>query len=475
MINQKSVKALLVVVLACLGLVINGVAKLAVERYSLKVDLTDSKLYQLSAATHQAVGKLVNPVSIAVFSEEQDYPVMLREMLTGYSGLSPLVSVTYKDPFSNPRLVDSYLQRGTRILQRDLVLESGGVFKRLSIEDMYIFNDAKTAATGIRAEQQLTSTILQLQDSRVPVVRFTDGHNETPSEAFFNLISQNNYRIERITLSISALDDDTDLLIIASPTRDFSVQETIALEAYLNQGGSLMVFLGPSMNPLPNLTAFMERWGIVFEDAIVFEPRAHVSDNRLNLVPMYAQHEMNVYFGDKRFFLLMPATRNLRPAANPSYDLDVMTALLSTPEAYARAGGSSGPQDRSEGDASGPFSLAMTVTRNVQNLSSPPAGEKAASRHGTVQARLFAAGSASIYADDILAMPTFANGDFLVQAINWLNPGYTAVNIPPKTLTSPPLSILQSEAVILGIVLAAVIPALVLAAGLIVAIRRRQS
>lgn len=457
MMNLKTTKILLVTVLVALGMVVNGVAKLTVDRFSLKMDLTDTKLYQLSSTTNKAIAKLSRPVRITVFSNEQDYPVMLREIIARYDNLSPLVAVSYEDPFSNPRLVDSFLQQGTRILQRDLVVESQGAFKRFSIEDMYVFNEAKTAATGVRAEQQLTSAILQLQDSRVPVVRFTDGHNETPSESLFGLFSQNNYQTERITLSISSLPSDTDMLVIASPTRDFSTQEIAVMEAFLNQGGSLMVFRGPSENPLPILSAFLERWGIVFENEVVYEPRAHISDNLLNLVPMYAQHEMNLYFGDKRYFMLMPSTRTLRPADNTSYDLDVMTALLSTPEAYSKSRSDSGSQEKEPGDATGPFNLAMTVSRS------------------TSQARLFASGSASIYADDILGMSSFANGDFLVQAINWLNPDHTAVHIPAKTIAPPPLSILPGEAAIAGFVLAGLIPGLILAAGLIVGIKRRRS
>jgi len=475
MTNQRTIKVLLVLVLAALAIVINSLAKMTVDRYSLKIDLTDSKLYQLSATTYQAIGQLTSPVRITVFGNEQEYPIMLREMIAGYERLSQHISISYQDPFSNPRLVDSFLQRGTRIIQNDLVIESDGSFKRFSIEDMYIFNEAKTAATGVRAEQQLTSALLQLQDIRIPVVRFTDGHNETPSEALFGLFSQNNYQTERIALSISTLDHATDLLVIASPTRDFSIHETVAMDAYLSQGGSLMVFLGPSENPLPNLAAFTERWGIVFENAIVFEPRAHISDNRMNIVPMYAQHEMNVYFSDKRYFMLMPSARTLRPADNPSYDLDVMTVLLSTPESYSKTGNVSGSQDKEAGDATGPFSLAMTAARDIKGFLAAATAIQASGRKETVQARLFATGSASIYADDILGMSTFANGDFLVQAINWLNPERTAVNIPAKTIAPPPLGILPSEAAAASFILAGLIPLVILATGLIVTIKRRRA
>ncbi|MDX9959614.1 MAG: Gldg family protein, partial [Spirochaetia bacterium] len=125
MSHLKTVKVLLVFVLIALGMAINGVAKLTVDRYSLKLDLTDNKLYQLSSTTRQAVAKLASPVRITVFGDEQEYPVMLKEMIAGYAELSGHITVSYQDPFSNPKLVDSFLQRGTRIIQNDLAIESG--------------------------------------------------------------------------------------------------------------------------------------------------------------------------------------------------------------------------------------------------------------------------------------------------------------------------------------------------------------
>ena len=476
--NEKTILNLLILVVIALAVVVNAIAMLTVGRFSLKLDLTDSKLYQLSQASYRMAAELAAPVQITVFSAQQDFPAMLREILAGYEKLDEYISVSYADPFGNPKLVDSFLQRGTRILQNDIVVERGDKFKRFTIEDLYLFDDAKTKVTGVRAEQQLTGAIIQLGSSRKPAVRFTDGHNENPSKALIELFSKNNYQTDRIALSISPLEAGTDLVVIAAPTRDFAVKETNALEVYLNQGGSLMAFLAPSDTPLPKLEAFLERWGITYGSGVVLEPQAHISDNLVNIVPRYGQHEINVYFGDKRYFLLMPSARVMAPAEKPSFDLDVMTVLLSTPDAYAKAESTLGSPEKRAADPQGPFSLALTASKPVSGKTTPETvnpTEGGPAGGAEKKARLFAAGSVLFYADDILEMSTFANADFLTQTISWLNPQQNLLNIPAKTIAPAPLTILPGEAAAAGIILIGIIPIFILATGIFVAIRRRRA
>lgn len=49
----------------------------------------------------------------------------------------------------------------------------------------------------------------------------------------------------------------TDLLVIASPTSDFSEKEIAALDTYMSDGGRLLAFMGPSSGDMPNLESFL--------------------------------------------------------------------------------------------------------------------------------------------------------------------------------------------------------------------------
>ncbi len=459
-----TIKIALVLVVLALAAVLNVLAQTAVERFSLKLDLTDSGLYELSELSLRTGELLDSPVSITVFNRRQDYPVMLSEIMARYDKLSNNITVSYRDPFENPLLVDRYAQQGVRIELNDLLIETGERYKHLTIDNLYTFNSSRTAVTSVRAEQQITAAIIQLFDDRIRTVRFTDGHNEQPSESLIELFGQNSYETGKINLSVTGIEADTDLIVIAAPERDFSSRETGMLDSYLNGGGDLMVFIPPSGADLKNLSAFLEKWGIVYGDAVVFEPRAHISDNPINIVPMYAQHEINTFFGDNRYFLMMPSSRIMRPAENSSFDLTVMTVLVSSQDSYARDGISFGDVQRSADDRRGPFHLALSSAR--------PAGQNAESEEST---RILALGSESIYADDILAMGSFANADFIIQAVNWLNPEQNSIYIPAKGIAPDPLTILPAEARAAGIVLGGVLPFLIISAGIAVVLRRRRS
>jgi len=460
--SAKRMKILLVVVMVLLLIMINMVGISVVEKFSVKLDLTDNKLYDLSEATAQVAASLTEPVTITVFSRRDDFVIMLRELLDRYDALSGQISVIYKDPYENPVLIDSYKQKGITIKQDDIVVEGEYRLKQYAIQDMYNMNAAQTAVTGMKAEQQITGSLLYVNDTSVPVVRFTDGHNERPTTALMSLFEQNNFDVGRTTLSVMGIGDNTDVLVIASPTRDFEPKEIDSLDTFMNRGGSLMVFIEPSVNEYTNLEAFINGWGIGLGDKVVFEKEAYVSGNPINIVPMYVQHEINQYFGDNRYFLTMPSTRNLFFVENSSYDLDVKALLVSSGESYAKSGVDFETAQKRNSDETGPFYLAMTSSRQVL-------------RDGKEdEAKLFVAGSRNMFGDDILGTSTYANADFLTQSINWLNEMQSSINIPAKNIEADPISVLPNEAKNIGIVLIGVLPAMVLVAGFVIYFRRKN-
>lgn len=461
-IPPVSVNAAMVMVMTAILIVVNMIGVVAVDKFSLKLDMTDNKLYEFSDTTYQVVESLKEPVNITVFNSESDFVIMLREVLKRYDSLSNKITVSYKDPYENPVLVDSFKQRGIDIKQNDIVIEGKNRVKKYEIDDMYIFNSAKTSVTGMKAEQQITSSLIYVNDTRVPVAKFTDGHNERPTTALMKLFEQNNFKVDRVTINIMGISEDTDMLVIASPTRDFEQNEINKLNEYMNRGGRLMVFVEPSASEFANLKGFLSKWGIGLGREVVFEKKAYVSNNPINIVPMYAQHEINMYFGGNRYFLVMPSSRSLHKVDNASHDLDVMIALVSSPESYGKSGVDFKTTGQEKNDAKGPFYLAMTSSRQVS------------AKGRQDDARMFVAGSRSMFGDDILGVSSYANGDFLIQTMNWLNKNQKSINIPAKNISPDPINVLPGEAVIIGIILIGLIPLGIFIFGIIVYFRRKN-
>jgi len=470
--QPRTLRWLLAVSLLVLVGLLNAVATLTVDRFSLKLDLTEAKVYALSSQSESTLAGLDGPIGITVFSREQDYPAMLREILARYRAASPQVSISYRDPISHPVLVDSYMQRGTRVENQDLIVTSGEHFRRYGIKDLVTLDSAGTRLLSVRAEQQITGAIAQMHSRDTPMVRFSDGHDERPSHALMALFGSNNYQVARLTLAVQRIADDVDMFVVASARRDFTTPEIAEIERFLVRGGSLMVFLAPSVQPLPQFEALLARWGITAGTGLVFEPRAHVSDNPINIIPMYAQHPINRLFSDKRAYLLMPSARTLAASDKPSFDLDVMSVLSSTPDAYAKTGMDFASSAHAPGDRQGPFTLALTATRKPAPPSTGNSVQPdAASRGG----RIFVAGSDAVYADDVMGMSNFANAAFLAQVVQWLRPDQLMLQIAAKRVAPDALAMPSGDALALGAVLTVAVPLLVLLTGGFIMVRRRRA
>ena len=126
-----------------------------------------------------------------------------------------------------------------------------------------------------------------------------------------NMFLQNNYETDNISLSMESVEEETDLLVIASPTADFAKEEIASLDEYMADGGRLLVFLGPASEAMPNLEEFFNEWGVGTTDIVVAEALQYTDSNPLSVVPVYSAHSINQYFSGNQVYLVTPSTRAL--------------------------------------------------------------------------------------------------------------------------------------------------------------------
>ncbi len=459
--ESKITKYLIFLFIICNLILVNIVTVSLVERFSLKLDMTDNKLYELSETSHELAKSIEEPVKITIFNKESDFIIMLKEIINKYASLSEKITISYIDPYENPIIIDSYKQKGLNIEENDILVEGKNRSKKYNIQDLYVFDENKTKVKSVKVEQQISSAILYVNNTTIPVVKFTDGHNERPTNSLMDIFDENNYDVSRVTLGAQNLDDNIDILLIASPTRDFDSKEIESIENYLKNGGNLMVFIEPGVVELSNLEGLLNKWGIGLGKELIFEKEAFVSNNPINIVPMYAPHLINKYFSENRYFLVSPSTRNIYKLNNVAAELDVSTVLMSSPNSYGKAISNYINSDKAPEDLDGPFSLAMTSV-------------KRGASQDQIQGRLFVVGSRNIYSDDLLNASNFANREFLIQAMNWMSENQVNMNIPAKNIEPSPINIITKDAFIIGIVLIIILPLMVFILGLIIYLRRRR-
>ncbi len=436
---------------AVLLVCVNICASRLTSLLGLRLDMTGNRLYDLSAESVQILEELASPVEIRVFSTQEDFLPLVAEVLKRYERAGQgRVALQYVDPYANPTLVDTYLQRGFQVQLNSIVVEGAHYARALQLEEMFELDQSGNAVEQLNCEQKLTSAILYAAGTESPSVQFTAGHNEHVSDSLMRLFEQSNYQTGRVTLSLSALPDGTDLVVIASPTSDFSREEIASLDRFMAQGGRMAVFVEPSSAALPNLQEFLREWGIGLTDAVVAEPLQYTDANPLSIVPLYSAHPINQYFSGNQLYLVMPSTRALEQLFVSQAGIRTQKLLYSTDRAY---------DFTDVNGEKGLFTLAMTAEK--------------VSDAGT--ARLVAIGSRGLYSDQLLQSETCGNAKFLTQVMNWCTETDSAVSIPPKNLSGTPLPVTVGQVLCLAAVLVVLLPLGVLIVGLRVYRRRRHS
>lgn len=442
--SHKGLTLLILALVLCAFALASACNALIGERYQTTLDLTEARLYELSAQTEEIVSSLSAPTTLYVFYSESEYPSMFKEMLRRYAQLSVHISVSYVDPAENPVLVSHFNQRGVTPSSGDILVEGGKRLKLVAYADLVIA-DSSQQVTGVDLEQQVTAAIAYANSEYAPSVVFTTGHNERPSSSLQKLFTDNGFTLS--TLSLAQQDPGTpEVIVIAAPTADFTQQDMTVLRSCLAGGSRLMVFLESSETAMPNLTALLGEYGIIPDNNVLFEPQAYASGAAHNIIPMYASHEINAYFAENPTYVVAPSSGSLR------LDSRAEALLTTTPAAYAKTNLRYTSSEKEAQDATG-----QSIVAAISN------------------GQVFVCGSRMVYADDLMTSSSYANRMFLAQVLSALWEEGVSVSIPAKTLSSALLPISAGQAQLLSILLTAVLPAAALLAGTVAIIRRRKA
>lgn len=346
--------------------------------------------------------------------------------------------------------MDEYIQKGLEINLNTVVVEGGSYACAIDLEDMFVLDSSGQSVQQLNCEQLLTSAVLRAEGARSRSAVFIAGHNEYVSDTLRDLLTQNNYSVSDISLSLKDIAAGTDLAVIAAPSSDFSSEEVAKLDAYMASGGRLLVFAEPSSGEFANLDAFLHEWGIGLSSIVVAEKTQFTDANPLSIVPIYSGHEINSYFSANQLYLVMPSTVALEQEFVSRGSISTAKLLYSTDRSY---------DANDTAGESGPFTLAMAAEKT----------------DGDTRARLAVIGSRGIYSDSLMSSGTNGNARFIAQCVAWCTEADTAVSIPARSISDEPVSVTLGQIIILAALLILVLPVALLVQGISVYLKRRHS
>ncbi len=370
-----------------------------------------------------------------------------------------------------PQYFPSDMTRPLTLAELSSVCSQYGALIALALAEqgMNVGNDITVynAVHSFCGEAQLTAALDYVTREYIPHPYLLTGHGETvPSQTLAELIATMGMDVEELDLGLAqAVPSDASCLILFSPERDLSAREAALIKDYLNAGGSLMLNTSPEAVALcPNLLSVCELFGLTAAQGLVEEgDTSYIAGSRFTLVPTVSTaHAATAYVSQSGLKAQMPMSHAISVAETLPAGVAV-TPLLTTSETANRVALDN--TGMTLGTA-GKLHVAVAATKSI-NLSD-----------GTADAaQLVWYGSAEAFGDSAASSTSGGNYYYYAATLSTMCETFTSPyeGLAPVSLSAGTLSGLTDGAVfILGAVVVVVIPAALLAAGIVIWVRRKK-
>ena len=440
-----------------------NVAVSALPASATEYDISASKLYSVTSNTKSVVNALTEDVTIYWIVQADQEDAVIEKLLDRYASLSDHIEVEKRNPDVYPTFAEEYIDEGDAVYNNSLVVECGERSRYIPYTDIYI-TDADmysySYSTSFDGEGAITSAIDYVTNPDQPSAYTLTGHGESELPATFaDSLEKENITLEELSLlNTDEIPEDADVLIVYAPQSDISEDEAEMLSDYVSGGGKLLVMAGPVQDAeLTNLYSILEPYGVTPVEGVVVEgDRAHYAlTTPAALMPDMASSTITDALIEEGYYIIMPVASGLEVGTN-STSATVTSLLTTSDAAFSKlAGHDMTTYGKEDGDIDGPFSLAVSV------------------EYGDGGGIVWF--SSSSYLNDLYnAYSSGANNDLTMNAVSSLVGESEAMAIRSKSLNYNYLTISDSTAGLLKVLMIGVLPLAFLAAGIAVVVRRRR-
>lgn len=427
-------------------------------------DISSGRLFTLSEQSVSLTENLYEPVTIYWIVTDTGEDGYLSQLLPLYAERSANLTVEKIDPVVQPGFAGQYTDQSPVL--NDLIVVSETRSCYVPYSSLYLYDYADYYDTGsydarFAGESEITRAIDFVTTDELSKVYFLTGHGEAALQTTFSS-GMRTLNLETETLNLLTADDlpeDADCVFINNPQSDLTEAERDALLRYIDRGGQLLLLTDCETNQQwSNLQAVTRRFGLRGQTGIVIEGDSGMSlaNYPYYLLPELGSHDITKPIADGGYAVLTPFSGSMVIDAVPE-SVSVTPLLETSADAFAKLSGTgSETTQRESGDLDGPFLLA------------------AAAEDADTTARMVWCASALLADEEANAISSGANEDFFLNALAWMCGRESSISIHPKQMDSQLLVVSARTSSMLAMLLCFVIPAALLAAGIIVTLKRRR-
>jgi len=443
-------------------------------------DITADDMFSISEQTETLVKNLNKDITIYWIVSAGQEDARVENMLNRVDDLSQRITVVRKDTTVNPTFAAQYTQEA--VYDNSLVVECGERARFLDYtKDIITYDYADYYSTGketyyFNGEGALVSALDFVTSEKLSKLYLLTGHGEqTLSTIFATAVKNQNLETAELSLlSVDAVPEDADGILINAPKSDLSEPELKLLRDYTAAGGSVMflsdIYTGET--PLPNFEALMADYGLYSVPGMVVEgDRSYYfamqmqemqQEIRHALLPELNEHPINEPLINAKYRVLLNGAHGIRVSEELPEDVEATQLLTTSYTAYSKlVGGMLETYDKEAGDIDGPFAVAVLATRNAELEN---------------ESNVIWISSPTLVDEMMDNYTSGGNQDMFLNMLSYLcEPEAKEFTIHAKTITNLSFLTMESKtAALLAILVVAVIPVAFLGCGIIVWFRRKH-
>ncbi len=469
-------------------IIFNVIFSALASKYMWYIDMTDTGLYSLSDATYELLGDIDDEIKITFCMDKDELEAdgsmhyilnTARLLETEFDN----ITIDYRDSVTN----NVYLQKYTTtsspyIYTTSVIVESGTEFRLFAYSSFFITDTTDTEYVwAYKGEEQFVSAILQVTADEFPIAYFTVGHGEAVNSdedaiALISLFQSSGYDVRPIDLSKEEVDPAARVMIINDPKFDFGGygEESVGdseidkIDHFLDGLGSLFVFVDPEkVETLTNLNEFLYEWGIEFiPNTTVSDPENAVSVDGFSVVGQYNENTEELASSIYKEITSMSSRpkvifRNAAPIRRvydqKSFGVDSRATshvFFAAPTAELTKNGVTEPMTETYG--------LMTITQETRVVDNE-----------YYTSYVLASGTPKFAVSQYLLSNVYANSDVLYACMRAFGKERVPADIKFKVFNDYDLDITTAEANRWTYGLIIVMPVVILAACVVVSVRRK--
>lgn len=371
------------------------------------------------------------------------------------------VKVVTKDPNKYPKFASQYTEENISAGSFIVVDESNGRSKYVDYQDIVItefnYNTYQFDTVGIDLEGRLVSAISYVTTDKLPKMYILTGHGEqVPAANLAQGIAKENVTTEELSLLRTGLvPEDCDILLIYQPAYDMTEEEAAAIMGYIREGGNVIALTDISTPEQTNFVELLKEFGIGMTKNFVLEGDMDYMMMRTpyQIIPDILDHDITREVARSKP-AVCPYANGLMILDDADETINFTGLLQTSSSAYAKTSLDPSTYEHEDGDDVGPFYVGLLAEQGTGKL---------------------AVYSCMYFLDDnILSYSSYANGDLFYNTLNYLADVDASVSIRSVSLQEEMITVNAAQGGLLAGIYMIIIPLAIIAAGIVVVVRRRR-